>query len=600
MSISSKKEYTFSFPELSGGINIHEAEFALSPRESPKMVNLLWQDGALNCRDGQQWLCETEAGTGYAMYKRLWQDCLLFHAGAKLWSYEIETNTLTQIRTGVPQNRGTFFEYDDYLFYKNKGGFYRIDSAMTVTAVDDPDTAYVPVTVMNASPATGSGDLYQPENRLSPRKTVSYNADGTSCAYHLPVNAASVVEVTLNGTAVTGWTYIGGVVSFPTAPPAGQNNVKITYSKSNSPAKANIMDCRYAEVYGGTGSLTIVLAGSETQPNAYFWNGNDNISMNPSYWPMENYQLAGDTWDAVTGFGKQQNYLAVFKEHSVGKTVMSTEEIDGRMYIDLPYQAVNAVIGCDIPWSIQLIENNLVWCSSESGVHMLLDTTEVNENNIVCISAKVNGSAQRQGLLHAMKKADSVCSMNDSKKYYICADSQVWLWDYELTPYTNPSWFYCTEIAAVDFARKDDTIWHLNPAGQLTEFVRSFSDYGEAIEKFFRFPVQIFGGYDRLKNINSVIIATRSDTNTNIRLRYVTDYEKRYDLTDLTGYSNHLVPRDLSFRCLYGRTFSYVFRRKPKCLHVRHFAMELSNAVVGCDMSIISAQVFFNYQGRQR
>ena len=134
------------------------------------------------------------------------------------------------------------------------------------------------------------------------------------------------------------------------------------------------MDCRYAAVYGGTGELCVVMAGSEDQPNAYFWSGNSNIKMDASYFPMEQVQLASSTEERITGFGKQQDNLIIFKEGSVGKTTLGTQTINDRIFIDLPYIPINASIGCDLPWSIQLVENNLVF-ANRSGVYIILDTT---------------------------------------------------------------------------------------------------------------------------------------------------------------------------------------------------------------------------------
>ena len=129
------------------------------------------------------------------------------------------------------------------------------------------------------------------------------------------------------------------------------------------------MDCRYAAVYGGTGELCVVMAGSEDQPNAYFWSGNSNIKMDASYFPMEQVQLASSTEERITGFGKQQDNLIIFKEGSVGKTTLGTQTINDRIFIDLPYIPINASIGCDLPWSIQLVENNLVF-ANRSGVYI--------------------------------------------------------------------------------------------------------------------------------------------------------------------------------------------------------------------------------------
>jgi hypothetical protein len=474
---------------------------------------------------------------------------------------------------------------------------------------------YVPTTYINCSPENGAGYAYQPENRISSSKRLEYNADGGT-EYHLPVLAESVGPVIVDGVTLvedTDYTYDPetGVVSFTSAPPVTtpptNNTVKITYQLDNERAMANIMDCPYAITYGGTGALCVVVGGCSTQPNAFFWNGS-NIAMDATYFPMTQYQLAGDSSDAITGFGLQQSYLIIFKEHSVGRAKMGTADVDGRLTIDMPFVPINAKIGCDLPWSIQLIENNLVWCNKEQGVHILKDSSAAYENNIVCVSTKVNGSMTKKGLLDDVRNgyADEVCSCDDTRKYWLVVNGHAWLWDYSLSDYKDPSWFYFTNIGGIAFAVYDEDVYHLDHYGRVTFFRRIFADYPgdsvneKAIDKVFQFATQYFGSYDNLKNVNSIIIAMRSDTNGTTRLTYITDYERRDDLTPLKVRHWRLWPRNLSYRSLEGTGFAEVFRRRPMCRRVRHYTMRLENSGIGEDLSIVSAQIFYNLQGKDR
>lgn len=549
------------------------------------------------------------AAIGYTMYDRLFHDYVFAHIDQRIYKVDpsAEHPAWSEVCDGVPEVRGTFFHYYDDLFYKTVGGFFKITydaSEGTFTGVSVE--GYIPVTVINASPSTGSGALYQPENRLQSKKTVRYNAEEDVTAYHLPVVADSVVEVKVDGVTLTegtDYSYADGVVTFTTAPPVTDpptnNTVEITYSKANPDSYDALMSCPYAITYGGTGDLCVVMGGCPAQPNAFFWNGN-HIVMDATYFPMSNYQLAGDTDDMITGFGKQQSFLVVFKEHSIGRAKQNTEEIDGRVTVDMPYMAINDKIGCDLPWSIQLIDNNLVWCNTEQGVHILKDSSYAYENNIECVSLKVNRSARSLNyLLNDVRQAGAVCSVDDTKHYWLCANNNVWVWDYSNSNYKTPSWYFFTNIKPVAFLSELDDLYHLNIAGQLTKFTRFYRDYDGPIDKSFRFTVQYFGGYDRLKNVNSTIIVTRPDTNSVVELTYITDYETRKDLTDLSHIAWLLVPRDLSYRSLEG-SFRAVFRRRPMCRRVKHFTMQLDNNIAGQDLSIVSAQIFYNYQGRLR
>lgn len=400
--------------------------------------------------------------------------------------------------------------------------------------------------------------------------------------------------------------FTNGIVKFRTAPPVSVppavNTVSITYDAPNTTAYNNIMDCRFVKVHGGTGSLCITMAGSTTQPNAYFWNGQTSVDMDASYFPTTQYQLAGDSWDEITGFGLQQSYLIIFKAHSIGRSTLDTTEINDRTYIDLPYVPINDKIGCDLPWTIQLIDNNLVWANTEQGVHFLNNTSAAYENNITCLSNKVNGSKILLGVLSALRIGDKekICANDDTRHYWLNAGDKAWLWNYEITTYTDPSWFYQTGIKAVAYAMENEDIYHMDELGRITTFQNNYSDYGGAINKIFRFATQYFNTYDRLKNVNSVMINMRGDMDTETKVTYITDYEERDDLMPLLAKSWHLVPRNLAYRFLGGAGFASTFRRRPFCRHVRHFTMRLSNNIAGQNLSIVSVQVFYNYQGRYR
>lgn len=612
---SASKTYSVEFPKLTGGLNLWELDYRMGANESPDMKNLWWQDGVLQSRDGQVAIASGTAGAGHTCYDSLFWGYAFFHIGTGLFyckpsASAVEMHCLCE---GVAENRGTFFRYLDWLLYKNKGGFYKIaytpGEAQPFKVTNVVDEAYTPVIMLNADPTYGSGDLYQPENRLSPRKTVRYNAAADVKVYRLPVQLVdSVDEVKVDGKATSAYTadLAAGTVTFDTAPPVTQpatnNTVEITYSKADPAAFSSIMDCEYAMVAGGDTSLCILLAGCDAQPNAVFWNDRDNVSMNPGYFPITYYNLVGDTEDPVTGFGRQYSDIIVLKSHSVGKLNFEVESanMDGRNSISFGYTNVNSKVGCDLPWSIQLVENNLVFCNTAQGVHIVRSSSAAYENNVECISRNVNGRSAR-GLLFDVRQAGVVTSFDDDDRYWLCANGNVYAWDYSLSTSEKPSWFFFTNIHGVAYFQDDDhRKYHLDGTGRVTIFGRYFADYGEAIEKVYQFPTQDFGSYERLKDVTGVLIAVRSDTDTDVTIQYDTDYETRVDLNPILARSSHISPRDLSRRCLAVTRYAHAVKRNPGCRHIRHFSMKFSNNTAGYDLAIVSAQIFYKFQGRER
>lgn len=614
----SKTEYSLDFASLDGGLNLWDLDYRMERNESPEMVNLWWKDGVLCCRDGQN-ACDgvdedgksAGAGVGYAVSERRFHGMQFFHIGDGLYYADPteEDMTLAKLCGGIPAVRGTFFQYDGALYYKTVGCYKKVTKEDSFAAEDV--AGYVPVIVINADPATGSGSMYQPENRLADGKTVWYNAKQGVTEYHLPVQEiTAVTKVEVDGAEKTVGTDYAvnlekGTVTFTSAPgvtnPATNNTVKITYEKANAAAKKAIMDCRYACVYGSGSAVVLVMAGSEEQPNGYFWNGNHTV-MDAAYFPITQYNLAGDRAEKVTGFGVQSGYLMIFKEHSVGRTALGTEEVDGRAYLTLDYTNVNSETGCDLPWTIRLVENNLVFCNRSQGVQMVKSTTPALENNIETISRNVNGEDARRGLLYDVRTAevDTVCACEDGTRYWLVGNGHAYVWDHELSTATKPSWFYFTNIGGVAFFLVNEVVHHLRGDGRVTRMERTYADYNGAIDKVYRFATQHFGSYDRLKDVRRVVFQTRSDTDTAISVTYQTDEETRRDLTDIGSYCWRLVPRDLTHRYLDVPQFAMVAVRKPGCRHIRHFTMTLENHEAFRDMSLVGAQIYYNYQGRDR
>lgn len=612
-----KKEYTQRFENLAGGLNLRDLDYLLKPNESPEMKNLNWHDGVLSCRDGQTLLSKSREQV-YACAEEPFHDRLVVHCGASLYAVTPSTGSWMTLLQNVARERGTFFRYNEFLMYKNRGGYYKIayrepsDGLFAESIYSDEirSGAFIPVIQLNTDPKTGAGDLYQPENRLSAYKKVRFNAAAGVAEYHLPVQAIDEVRsVTVSGVLQAEAAYTvdaeAGTITFRTAPtvsnPPENNTVEICYRKENPDAYNSIMDCAYATVYGGNRDLCVVLGGCPAQPNAYFWSGNTQLAMDPSYFPMSHYNLAGDASDAITGFGKQQNMLIVLKEHSVGRVTYGTEKINEREQITMNYTRINSRIGCDLPWTIQLVENNLVFCNRRDGVHLIRDSSAAYENNIVCISRKVNGDTYRHGLTWALRQADAdlVCSVDTDRKYLVVYQGEAYEWDYTLSEYQNPTWFYHTNLKAVCFAHLNEQLWEFSTSA-LYSFERSFMDDGEAIEKVYRFPTQYFGSYDRMKTVKSVLFSTRADATTHTRITWGCDYGTREDATPIITDAYQLVPRDLRRRALGAGLYAGVSRRKPGYHNIHHFTMTLANNEPGKDLTIVSAQIFYIFCGRTR
>lgn len=638
-------------------LNVYWKDGSLSSRPGQEYVDYTPEDG----EDYDE-----PTGNFYACYENPWQSYLIAHRGTKIYKIDPETGKQTSILAGelTEGAGGTFFVFGDKLYYMN-GHEYVVITANPVEAkFVDP---YVPVVIVNRKPDGTGGDTFQDENRLSPKKRIRFTTESSATVYKIPsgytpmdpeavtaelsspsvlsykevqayTNRAAFPETGYDGiyyldqsaskyylwggedyseTAAPVNTFnvnrtTGELSNFSPALPSAQtqspSNLEVTISKADADTQNSILRCTCATVYGGDTQLAVVCGGTPGHPNAYFWSGSNEVGLDPTYFPFDYYNYAGASAEEyITGFGKQQAMLVIFKERSIGKSYFRTELIGDMEYLKLPYTPINENLGCNLEGSIRLVQNNLVFANTYGGVYALLDTSSYGENAVRRISRNVNGNGvDAKGLLYDMRQvsAAAVTSFDDQQRYWITANGHAYIWDYTISSYMRSedrvSWFLFDNIRPADWFKTIDENYYIRSDGKLVKFSKAFSDFGEVIQRRYAFATMNFGTYEVLKDVLKVVFAVRSDTDSAMTITYKTDYEVRQDKTPIRAYSWRLAPRDITHRSL--RPFSYAGTaiRVPRCFHVRHFSMTLTNNTINTDMSVISARVIYRFNREDR
>ena len=668
-----------SIQNLKGGLNIHDTPWQIRANQSPAMQNMYWSDGALRSRPG---ITAYNNGSIVAVddasvheFSDLRAHRYPFHGWYVICNPHRGVFTLLQANNpdywldvngedgqaafSVAHTDGMFFEYSGDLYYKSVGGYYRLfvseeydyNAGLYLLRAEEV-VGFVPTTYMNAVPDNlvndvhqfGGGDFYQPYNRMSLKRKILYNcsadtkyvvvpeavdqADGSLIAEYLDAQGA------WNGINIPAKVYQADrtVLDFSdgslgTALAAAgtdgvTNNIRMTYqvpaTGENLVQYNSVMDCSIVDVYGGNSGLFVVMAGYQKQPNAYFWSGNSDTTLDPGYFPVEHYNLSGDVSDPIVGFGKQQNMLIVFQERRIGRCSYDTATIDGRTFVTLNYTTINPKVGCDMPGTIQLVENNLVFANRTDGVMFLKDSSSAYENNVVNISQNIERPRTERGLFYDLNgiQPNRVLSFDDSKRYWLMVGDHVWVWDYSLGgEVNNPetlSWFYFDAFpeAACCFALDDAFPSFYGRDGYLRRFKETLTDTfredgtwerrGQDFDKVLTLPIQDFGTYEVLKNVEKCVFVLRGSGNNFVDVEYETDYGTRLDQTKIYIPGWSLVPRDLTFRNLRIAPFATTAVRKPRCIHVRHFLARMKNANRGDSVAFVSAQIFYTLQGADR
>jgi hypothetical protein len=219
--------------------------------------------------------------------------------------------------------------------------------------------------------------------------------------------------------------FSGGAAPYG-VPAKGTNNVWITAYKTAyeedkiTPKKRRIMGCTSAVRFGGetagvTGGTRVFVTANPAYPYRY-WRSDLglHVSAGMRYFPDTAEEVLDQNSEAITAAAKMGDELIIFKENSIFAVGYS---FDGEE-VYYPVRECHSTIGCDMPGSVQLIDNRLVFAHSKSGVHILVSTDNDLENIVKPISANVGPLLLKES---GLKEA---CSCDYGRYYWLCVNGK--------------------------------------------------------------------------------------------------------------------------------------------------------------------------------
>lgn len=589
-----KRQKTPPPPELrldviNGGVSYKYIESQLNDNQSPYMLNMNADDrGALTKRKGQKVHLAYPTSPIHAMY--YYKDKLIVHAGNKLYADLVEIFTLTS-------QKGVFFVFNDTLYYLNGAEYVQWDGA-TAKAVEP----YVPQLTIGRSPS-GGGELLEEFNLLGSGFIDGFIADGTAKDYQLSLTGLNSTELVASIDGGINWNKVEGddftvnrttgVVTFVSAP-TDQAIVLIKAYKTITGMADRIKKCRYFEIYGGENDTRVFIAGNPDYPSWYWYSG----VYDPSYFPENSFnRLPGE---AISGFVKQYDTLIVFQNRSI--TAVNYEFKDDGT-VSFPTKPINSFVGCDMPYTIQLINNDPVFANSYKGIHILRSSQIRDERNVQLISSNINGAPYRSGLLDE-EESDllQATSFDYDKKYWLCVGSKVWVWDYEQTPYMGNdeqlAWFPYDNISANCFIEIDRQLYYGSRTnGNINTFQENFNDFGQPINGVWRSKLFNFNLPDYLKTITELWLTTRAALYSSITIKYYDDNGSVIDETTITKQNTASFSwANWNWDAFTWNIYRYAptIKRKPKLKKVQYFQIEISNNELNENMSILSLVIRYN------
>lgn len=438
-----------------------------------------------------------------------------------------------------------------------------------------------------------------PNADISGKYAIAYNSDSNNINFYIDAGfSLDSYNVESTEFKASGFIVEGAVLPSDkevstdlTTAAVLSNKLRVTYEKENADALRAIATCEYAVSFGGSDGVCVVLGGCDAQPNAIFWSGNGSAGVDPTYFPMDQYNLCGTYQDPVTGFGKQQSSLIVFQTSHVSKASYSIDTIGERKYINLSLSTINSERGCDCPWSIALCGNNLAWMHTGYGVMYLKATTSAYENMVVTISENVNGSAERPGLMNVLSTTNvhACIGVEDGERYYAFIGSELFVWDYSIYAVSDGidilSWSYHKGLAAVSAIAIDSgELWMFDKDGGISSLDDSAEkDFGIDFPCRYTTPMMDFGGYYKLRNIVKVVIGIRSRNGGAVHIKYGGEGQGREQQIGLYG-SDMITPVVL----------------KPRGLRLHHFQVQIESVGTDGGIELDSLLVLYTAAGATR
>ena len=235
-----------------------------------------------------------------------------------------------------------------------------------------------------------------------------------------------------------------------------EDNLEITAPSPNTIDNIQkVFDMTQSEWFGGdalgiSGGTRLFLCGNTNvdEKSLVLWSGLDN----PLYFPENGYAYVGNSNQAVTGFGRQNDTLVIFKERETYYTqYMRNSDITAQDLIDqsvvdyaassvyFPMVQLHPNIGCDLPDTIQLCRNRLVWACSDGNVYTLMSEDQYSERNIYCISDMIKRKLKNE--------TGKAYSADWNGHYMLFYGSHIYVMNYESYGYVYASSYNKTSDA---------------------------------------------------------------------------------------------------------------------------------------------------------
>lgn len=375
LSIPAQPSYKHAYYEQLKGADFSRDMTEVNRRRSPDMLNLISDNGGNPIkRRGWRQMTNVNGGKIEKILLHKESSGIVKYIIAAQGIYAVHDvdglETVTQLVAYATLECADLFMYNDVVYAFANGNLYRFKDLQAENLLNS-DKVKIPEASISRNPDGTGGVSLEGINLLTPKRTYSFLGNETSTEYSLVpeklktndfykyivadsikvevMNSDGTFEVktkdtdytigevtTLKGKNVLGQVVDFGVcspkITFKTAHDAvitGQDNVKITFENFDATedhketingvetiiykgqykeARADLLKTSITKAYGYSTTDRIFAVGGVNK-NRVYYTGVDE----PTYWPDNNYFVAGQDGNDIVGLHTYSSYLAVIK-----------------------------------------------------------------------------------------------------------------------------------------------------------------------------------------------------------------------------------------------------------------------------------------------
>lgn len=443
-SVSRAAVKSYRIKDLSGGICITEDDEAVMPSAFPVMRNLISRSGLLRTREG---LFESlgglpSSGTYYSRTDKPFFGNIIIHVGTAL--YAMNLTSQTKIYEEMPEAESFVVEMNSKLyFFARNYKIYIVDKDYNVTVHELPEVDYIKDAKSDLSSYTL---IDEPDNMLVGVYNVTYlSVNAGVDTFTLPFEPDEEYTMTFYNSVYNSqiypinYTVSGNVV---TVDKKLYSAVKIKFMPKKGGEHSNyekIFGCRQAVCYGGEGSAgnRVFFTGNPDFPGYYFYSD----LLDPLTVPLLSYDIIGNGSENLNALIRCRKDLIAFSDSRTDRITYSFDIDTGASFT---VTEISSKIGCDMPGSIQIIDNRPVFAHSGKGIFIIVSSDYTDEMSVRSISANVNGTDRHLfGFVRNSRSKKECCSVDFERTYRLFVGAYTYVWDYGNTPYvmgTDPSY----------------------------------------------------------------------------------------------------------------------------------------------------------------